>query len=83
MPKLTEKILESKRRELGLMKVEFAEWLGFTSNAKNRTRALDSQYFQLCRALAGDKRYTAGPRTLRRVAEKMELNQTPASLPAD
>lgn len=83
MPKLTKKMLEAKRRELMMYNYEFAEWLGFKSNAKDRNSALNSQLFQLYRALSGDKRYAAGPRTLRRVAEKMELNHSPATLPAN
>jgi len=70
--KLNTKTLEAIRRELLLTKAQFAEWLGFETQAKNHTRALNSRYQELCYFLDGVNGYSVGMKTLKMVQDKIK-----------
>jgi hypothetical protein len=70
MTKITEKLLEADRKEMMFGVAEYAEWLGFETNAQNRTRALISRYREFCKAISGVPGYYAGIKIRRRITEK-------------
>ena len=72
MQEITSKILESRRQEMMLGVAEFAEWLGFETKSKNRTRALISRYREFCKAIDGVPGYSAGIKVRRRITQKIK-----------
>jgi hypothetical protein len=69
MNKLSEKLLEARRKQMLYGVAEYAEWLGFKSGS---TQGLITQYRQFCNAIEGRARYGAGKQARRRVIKKLE-----------